>query len=215
VIDVVLPCLDEAEALSWVLERIPPGARAIVVDNGSTDGSARLAAELGATVVTCHRRGYGAACHAGLLAASSELVAFCDCDCSIDPADLAELAEPVFARRADLVVARRRPVRRGCWPAHARLANRALAGLVGRRTGVRLRDIGPLRVARREALIALRVQDRRSGYPLETVLRAADAGWRIAQHDVPYLPRAGRSKLTGTVGGTLRAILDMRAVLNR
>jgi glycosyltransferase involved in cell wall biosynthesis len=215
VIDVVLPCLDEAEALPWVLARIPAGARAIVVDNGSTDGSARLATELGATVVTCHRRGYGAACHAGLLAASSELVAFCDCDCSIDPAEVAELAEPVLARRADLVVARRRPVRRGCWPAHARLANRALAALVGRRTGVRLRDIGPLRVARREALIALRVQDRRSGYPLETVLRAANAGWRIVPHDVPYLPRAGRSKVTGTVGGTLRAVHDMRAVLNQ
>jgi glycosyltransferase involved in cell wall biosynthesis len=215
VIDVVLPCLDEAEALPWVLARIPAGARAIVVDNGSTDGSARLATELGATVVTCHRRGYGAACHAGLLAASSELVAFCDCDCSIDPAEVAELAEPVLARRADLVVARRRPVRRGCWPAHARLANRALAGLAGRRTGVRLRDIGPLRVARREALIALRVQDRRSGYPLETVLRAANAGWRIVQRDVPYLPRAGRSKVTGTVGGTLCAVHDMRAVLNQ
>jgi glycosyltransferase involved in cell wall biosynthesis len=213
VIDVVLPCLDEAEALPWVLARIPPGARAIVVDNGSTDGSAHLAAELGATVVMCRQRGYGAACHAGLLAATGELVAFCDCDCSIDPADVAVLAEPVLARRADLVVARRRPVRSGCWPAHARLANRALAGLVGRRTGVRLRDIGPLRVARREALLSLPVQDRRSGYPLETVLRAADAGWRIMQHDVPYLPRAGRSKVTGTVGGTLRAIGDMRAVL--
>jgi glycosyltransferase involved in cell wall biosynthesis len=215
VIDVVLPCLDEAEALPWVLAWIPAGARASVVDNGPTDGSARLAAELGATVVTCHRRGYGAACHAGLLAASSELVAFCDCDCSIDPADLAELAEPVLTRCPDLVVARLRPVRRGCWPAHARLGNRVLAGLVGRRTGVRLRDIGPLRVARREALIALRVQDRRSGYPLETVLRAADAGWRIVQHDVPYLPRAGRSKVTGTLDGTLRAIHDMQAVLDR
>ena len=214
-IDVVLPCLDEAEALPWVLTRIPAGSRAIVVDNGSTDGSAHLASQLGATVVACPQRGYGAACHAGLLAATAPLVAFCDCDCSIDPTGVAGLAEPVLAGRADLVVARRRPVQRGCWPAHARLANRALAGLVGLRTGVRLRDIGPLRVARRESLLALRVQDRRSGYPLETVLRAADAGWRIVQQDVPYLPRAGHSKVTGTLGGTLRAMRDIRAVLAR
>jgi len=213
VLEIVLPCLDEAAALPWVLGRIPVGARAIVVDNGSADGSGRLAAELGAAVVACAQRGYGAACQAGLLAAQADVVAFCDCDCSIDPAELPRLAEPVLAGLADLVVGRRRPAERGCWPVHARLANRVLAGMVRRRTGVRLLDLGPVRVARREALLALDVRDRRSGYPLETVLRAAAAGWRIAQRDVAYLPRAGRSKVTGTVGGTVRAVKDMRAVL--
>lgn len=211
--EVVLPCLDEAAGLPWVLARIPVGARAIVVDNGSTDGSGRLAAELGAVVVACAQRGYGAACQAGLLATRADVVAFCDCDCSIDPGELPRLAEPVLAGLADLVVGRRRPAARGCWPVHARLANRVLAGMVRRRTGVRLLDLGPVRVARREALLALDVRDRRSGYPLETVLRAASAGWRIAQRDVAYLPRAGRSKVTGTVGGTVRAVRDMRAVL--
>ena len=212
-LEIVLPCLDEAAALPWVLGRIPVGARAIVVDNGSADGSGRLAAELGAAVVACAQRGYGAACQAGLLAAQADVVAFCDCDCSIDPAELPRLAEPVLAGLADLVVGRRRPAERGCWPVHARLANHALAVIVRRRTGVRLLDLGPVRVARREALLALDVRDRRSGYPLETVLRAAAAGWRIAQRDVAYLPRAGRSKVTGTVGGTVRAVKDMRAVL--
>src|SRR6185437_9064710 len=122
-LEVILPCLDEAAALPWVLARIPAGARAIVVDNGSRDGSPQLAAELGATVVHCAQRGYGAACHAGLLAASTELVAFCDCDCSIDPAVLPAFAAPVADGRADLVLGRRRPIGRGAWPLHARLAN--------------------------------------------------------------------------------------------
>ena len=212
-LDVVLPCLDEAAALPWVLERLPPGARAIVVDNGSTDGSAELARSLGATVVECQQRGYGAACHAGLEAASAEVVAFCDCDASIDPFELERLAAPVRAGWVDLVVARRRPTHWRAWPLHARLANRVLARRVRRVTGTRLRDIGPVRIARRDPLLALPILDRRSGYPLETVLRAAAAGWRIEGADIAYLPRAGRSKVTGTVRGTVQAIRDMAAVL--
>ena len=209
----MLPCLDEAAALPWVLARIPSEARALVVDNGSRDGSAALAAALGATVVSCDRRGYGAACHAGLLAAEAELVAFCDCDATIDPRQIARLAKPVRAGTVDLVVARRIPAGRPGWPLHARLANRELARRVRRRTGFALEDVGPVRVARRAALLQLPIRDRRSGYPVETVLRAAEAGWRVAQHDVPYLPRTGRSKVTGTVRGTLTAVRDMRAVL--
>jgi glycosyltransferase involved in cell wall biosynthesis len=209
-LDIVLPCLDEAGALPWVLSRIPDGARAIIVDNGSTDGSAGIARELGATVVSCPQRGYGAACHAGLLAASADLVAFCDCDGSLDPADALRLA----AVDADLVVGRRRPTAWTAWPLHARLANRELARRVRRRTGAALNDVGPMRVAARERLLALGLVDRRSGYPVETVVRAADAGWRIAQVDVAYLPRTGRSKVTGTWRGAATAVRDMSAVLN-
>ena len=209
-LDIVLPCLDEAGALPWVLSRIPTGARAIVVDNRSTDGSADIARELGATVVACAQRGYGAACHAGLLAASADLVAFCDCDGSLDPADALRLA----AVDADLVVGRRRPTTWTAWPMHARLANRELARRVRRRTGVAaVRDVGPLRVGPREGLVALGIADRRSGYPVETVVRAADAGWRIAQVDVAYSPRTGRSKVTGTWRGVATAVRDMSAVL--
>lgn len=211
VLDIVLPCLDEAGALPWVLSRIPDGARAIVVDNGSTDRSADIARELGATVVPCPQRGYGAACHAGLSAAEGDLVAFCDCDGSLDPADALRLA----AVDADLVVGRRRPTTWTAWPPHARLANRELARRVRRRTGVAMSDIGPLRVAPRERLLALGLTDRRSGYPVETVVRAADAGWRIAQVDVAYSPRTGRSKVTGTWRGTATAVRDMSAVLSR
>lgn len=211
--DVVLPCLDEAEALPWVLARIPAGWRAIVVDNGSTDGSAEVARALGATVVREERRGFGAACHAGLLAAGADLVCFCDCDASLDPGLLVPFVEEVRTGGADMVLGRRRPQGRGSWPAHARAGNLALSLLLRRRTGLTLRDLGPLRAARRAPLLALGLTDRRSGYPLEMVVRAANAGWRVTEHDVPYLPRSGASKVTGTWRGTWQAVRDMSRVL--
>jgi glycosyltransferase involved in cell wall biosynthesis len=211
-VDVVLPCLNEAGALPWVMERIPAGWQAIVVDNGSTDGSAELAASLGATVIHESRRGFGAACHAGLTAASADIVCFCDCDASLDPTLLPLVADPVRHGSTDLMLGRRRPQRRA-WPLHARAGNIALARMVKRRTGVRLKDLGPMRAARREALQALGLSDRRSGYPLEMVVKAADQGWRINEVDVPYLRREGRSKVTGTWRGTWHAVRDMRAVL--
>ncbi|WP_037838162.1 glycosyltransferase family 2 protein [Streptomyces sp. NRRL S-337] len=212
-VDVVLPCLDEAAALPWVLDRIPSGWRAIVVDNGSTDSSADIARGLGAHVVREPRRGFGAACHAGLTAATADVVCFCDCDASLDPALLPSVAGPVLDGAADLVLGRRRPVTRRAWPLHARLANLELARLIRQRTGLRLHDLGPMRAARRESLLALDLTDRRSGYPLQMVVRAADAGWRVAETEVPYRPRTGRSKVTGTWLGTWHAVRDMRAVL--
>ncbi len=212
-VDVVLPCLDEASALPWVMERVPPGWRAIVVDNGSTDGSAGVARELGALVVPEPRRGFGAACHAGLSAATAEFVCFCDCDASLDPALLPAMVDRVRVGGADLVLGRRRPTRRGAWPTHARVGNAVAARMLRSRTGVGVRDIGPMRAARRADLVGLGMADRRSGYPLETVVRAADAGWRIEEVDVPYLPRKGASKVTGTWRGTWTAVRDMTAVL--
>ncbi|HEY2044789.1 MAG TPA: glycosyltransferase family 2 protein [Jatrophihabitans sp.] len=214
-IDVILPCLNEATALPWVLDRIDGELGAIVVDNGSTDASPKIAAEHGAHVVHCAIRGYGAACHAGLLAASADFVAFCDCDCSIDPAIITNLAAPVIAGSTDLVVGRRRPERFTAWPVHARLANVALAWQLRRLTGAPVYDVGPLRIARRQSLIDLDQQDRRSGYPLETVLLAAKAGWQIEQADIGYRPRDGRSKVTGTMRGSLQAVRDMSAALAR
>jgi len=214
-VDLILPCLNEAAALPWILERLPSGVRALVVDNGSTDGSAEVAESLGATVVRCDTKGYGAACHAGLEAAATEVVAFMDADASLDPRQLVRVTAPVIAGRADLMLGRRRPVSRTAWPWHLRLANAELSRRIRRRTGVSLRDLGPMRAARRTALLELRLTDRRSGYPLETVIRAADAGWRIAEVDVDYLPRSGRSKVTGTPLGAARAVLDMSKVLAR
>jgi glycosyltransferase involved in cell wall biosynthesis len=213
VIDVVLPVLDEREALPRVLGALPPGYRAIVADNSSTDGSGDLAAELGATVVREERRGFGAACFAGLTAATADVVCFMDCDGSLDPGDLPRVAGPVERGEADLVLGARQ-IARGAMPPHARIANRVLAFELRRRAHVRVSDLGPMRAARREGLLALGIEDRRFGWPLEMVLRAARAGWRIEEVEVPYSARAGRSKITGTVRGTLRTIRDMRAVLD-
>jgi glycosyltransferase involved in cell wall biosynthesis len=210
--DVVLPVLDEREALPWVLGRMPAGYAPLVVDNGSSDGSAELAERLGARVVREPQRGFGAACWAGLTATTAEVVCFMDCDGSFDPRELPRVADPVRDGRYDLVLGARARAP-GSWPAHARAANSLLAWELRRRAGVALRDLGPMRAARREALLRLGIEDRRFGWPLEMVLRAAAAGWRIDEVSVGYHPRQGRSKVTGTVRGTLRAARDMAAVL--
>ena len=212
--DVLLPCLDEAAALPWIMGRMPTGFRPLVIDNGSRDGSAQLAADLGATVVHAERRGYGAACHAGLVAATAPLIAVMDADASLDPLQLPDLIAPLVRGDADLVVGVRRLTHRRAQPWTLRLANAELARRVRRRTGLSLRDIGPMRAARREALLGLDIQDRRSGYPVETVVRAADAGWRVAAVDTDYLLRRGRSKVTGTPLGAWRAVRDISTVLD-
>lgn len=212
--DVLLPCLDEAAALPWIMGRMPTGFRPLVIDNGSRDGSAQLAADLGATVVHAERRGYGAACHAGLVGATAPLIAVMDADASLDPLQLPDLIAPLVRGEADLVVGVRRLTHRRAQPWTLRLANAELARRVRRRTGLSLRDIGPMRAARREALLGLDIQDRRSGYPVETVVRAADAGWRVAAVDTDYLLRRGRSKVTGTPLGAWRAVRDISTVLD-
>jgi glycosyltransferase involved in cell wall biosynthesis len=213
--DVVIPVLDEAAALPALLRAMPAGYRPIVVDNGSTDGSGSIAAGLGATVITEPQRGFGAACWAGLLAADAVdgVVCFMDGDGSLDPADLPRVAFPVVNGDAELVLGARHPTEPRAWPLHARLANALLARELRRRTGVALTDIGPMRAACAAALRCLGVADRRSGWPLEMVLRAHAAGWRIGEVDVPYAPRTGRSKVTGTVRGTVGAVVDMSRVL--
>jgi glycosyltransferase involved in cell wall biosynthesis len=210
--DVVLPALDEADALPWVLERMPDGYRPIVVDNGSTDATADVARALGAVVVDEPRRGFGAACWAGLQAATSDVVCFMDADASFDPADLVRVVAPLAGGGPVLSLGARRPAR-GSWPWHARTANRVLALELRRRTGLRLTDLGPMRAAPRAALLDLGLRDRRSGWPLEMVLRAHAGGWRILEVPVGYFPRIGRSKVTGTVSGTARAVKDMGRLL--
>lgn len=211
-VDVVFPALDEAEALPWVLQRLPRGYRAIVVDNGSTDATAEIAQAYGALVVGEPQRGFGAACWAGLQTAAADVVAFCDADASLDPSDLPRVVDPVLSDGADLVLGARRPVQ-GAWPIHARVANRVLTIELRRRTGYRLRDIGPMRAARRADLLNLGLHDRRYGWPLEMVLRALAEGWRLREVDVDYHRRAGRSKVTGTIRGTARTIRDMTVAL--
>ncbi|MBA3306954.1 MAG: glycosyltransferase family 2 protein [Thermoleophilaceae bacterium] len=209
---VILPVLDEAEALPWVLGRIPRSYTPIVVDNGSTDGSGTLAADLGARVVHEPRRGFGAACFAGLLAADTDVVCFMDCDGSLDPRELPLVAGPVHSGQADLMLGARR-AEPGSFPIHARAANRLLALELRRRSGLALRDLGPMRAARRQALLDLGLRDRRFGWPLEMVLVAAAAGWKIDEIGVTYRARSGRSKITGTFRGTARTVRDMTSAL--
>ena len=215
--DVVLPCLNEAGALPYVLARLPAGYRAVVADNGSTDGSAAIAEALGARVVSVPRRGFGAAVHAGVLAAdpADGVVCVMDADGSFDPAQLPLVADPVRTGAAQLALGRRRPVVRHAWPLHARLGNAALARRLRRTTGLPVHDIGPMRAVRRDDLLTLDLRDRRFGYPLEMLLRAARAGWVVTEVDVDYHPRAAgtRSKVTGSVRGTVRAVRDMSRVL--
>ena len=212
-VDIVLPCLDEAEALPDVLAAMPAGYRVLVVDNGSTDDTAAVATACGATVVPELRRGYGAAVHAGLLAATADLVGVLDADGSLPPQALPELVAAVAAG-ADLAVGRRIP-QAGAWPWHARAGNAVLAAVL-RERGLPVHDIAPIRVGRRQALLDLGVVDRGFGYPLELLLRAGAAGWRVREFDVEYRPRAGgRSKVSGSIRGTVRATRDMAAAMGR
>ena len=214
-VDVILPCLDEARALPSLLAELGPDYRAIVVDNGSTDGSAEIASRCGATVVVAAQRGYGSAVHAGLMAATAPIVAFCDADGSFDMRQLDRVVDPIRRGDADLMIGRRVAVTAGAWPLHARVANAVVLWFVRLRMHVGLHDLGPMRAADRESLVRLGIQDRRSGYPLELVLRAQRAGWRIAEVPVDYRPRVGRSKVTGTARGTIQAVGDMLRMLRR
>lgn len=214
--DVVIPCRDEAPALRDLLGRVPDGFRVIVVDNGSRDATAEVARDLGATVVSEPRAGYGAAVHAGLVAATADHVAVLDGDGSMDPAELVPLLAEVTAGRADLAVGRRRPSARGVWPWHARAGNGLVLWWLRRRIGMPLHDIAPMRVSRRADMLALGVEDRRFGYPVELLQRATAAGWRFVELDVAYHPRAAgtRSKVSGSVLGTLRTARDFARVLS-
>lgn len=214
--DLILPCKDEAPALLGLVPLVPAAFSVIVVDNGSVDDTAEVARSLGARVVTESVPGYGAAVHKGLLAATHEYVAFMDGDGSFDPAELVAMLEDVSSGRADFAVGRRRPVRRGVWPWHARAGNALIVAWLRRRIRMPAHDIAPMRVCRRADLLALDVQDRRFGYPVELLQKSTRAGWRFAERDVTYHPRAAgtRSKVSGSLKGTLRTAHDFWRVLS-
>ncbi|MDT5317579.1 MAG: hypothetical protein QOD88_101 [Mycobacterium sp.] len=213
-VTVVLPCLNEEESLPAVLAAGPAGYRALVVDNNSTDDTAGVARRRGADVVVEPRPGYGSAVHAGVVGATTEIVAVIDADGSIDAGDLPRLVA-ALDQGADLVIGRRRPVPGLHWPWVARLGTVMMSWRLRTRHGLPVHDIGPMRVARREALLNLGVVDRRSGYPLELLVRAAAAGWRVVELDVSYGPRTGgKSKVSGSLRGSITAILDFWKVIS-
>ncbi|MDN4161658.1 glycosyltransferase family 2 protein [Nocardioides abyssi] len=215
--DLVLPCRDEGPALGALLPRVPAEFAVVVVDNGSSDDTAEVARRLGARVVEEPVPGYGSAVHSGLLAATHDYVAFMDGDGSFDPEELLPLLEDVRSGRYDMAVGRRRPVRRGVWPWHARAGNALILAWVRRRIGTDVHDIAPIRISRRDELLALDIQDRRFGYPVELLQKVALGGWRVSERDVSYHPRAEgtRSKVSGSVRGTVRAARDFWKVLEK
>lgn len=213
-VTVVIPCLNEAESLPAVLAAMPAGYRPLVVDNNSTDDTAEVARAHGAEVVLETRPGYGAAVHAGVVAAGTPVVAVLDGDGSLDPRALPTMVAELD-RGADMVVGRRRPVPGLHWPWHARLGTAAVAWRLRSRHNLPVHDIAPMRVARRDALLGLQVADRRSGYPLELMVKAAAAGWQVSEIDVEYRERAGGvSKVSGSVRGSLTAALDFWKVIS-
>jgi glycosyltransferase involved in cell wall biosynthesis len=215
-VTVILPALNEAAALPAALASFPPGIDLVVVDNGSTDATAEVAMAHGARVVREPRRGFGAACWAGVLASPhADVIAFADADGSFDGGDLAAVAGPVLRGEADLILGSRvlGSRDRGAMSPLALAENRAL-GLLGRVLfGVAVSDLGPFRALRRETLLTLGVDDRGSGWPLEMLGRAAAAGLRIGEVPVRYRRRAGgSSKVSGSLRGTVRAATAMLAV---
>ncbi|MGU3498085.1 glycosyltransferase family 2 protein [Mycobacterium sp. C31M] len=207
-VTMVLPCLNEAQSLPAVLAATPSGYTTLVVDNNSTDGTAEVARAHGATVVTETRPGYGSAVHAGVVAATTPIVAVLDGDGSLNPQDLPGLVAELD-RGADMAIGRRRATPGLSWPWHARLGTAAVCWRLRQRYGLPVHDIAPMRVVRRDALLGLGVTDRRSGYPLELLVRAAQANWRVTETDVPYGPRTGgKSKVSGSMRGSAVAALD-------
>lgn len=204
----VIPALNEAGVIGDLVRRVPPGTvrEVIVVDNGSVDGTAAVAAAAGARVVREDRRGYGAACWAGVRAVSADVdvVAFLDGDGSQLPEELPAVLEPIAAGRADFVLGARRFA--GAHPRHAALGTRLVARFISWRHGTPLTDIAPFRAIRLDLLRRLDMRDRAFGWPVEMVAKAAARGARIIEVPVSHAPRqAGRSKVSGTLVGSLRA----------
>ncbi len=185
-----------------------------MVDNNSTDDTAGVARRHGAAVVAEPRPGYGSAVHAGVVAATTPIVAVLDADGSLNAADLPRLIAELD-RGADLVIGRRRPVRGLRWPWVARLGTMMMSWRLRTRHGLAVHDIAPMRVFHRQALLDLDVADRRSGYPLELLVKAAAAGWQVVECDVEYGPRTGgKSKVSGSLRGSVTAILDFWKVIS-
>jgi glycosyltransferase involved in cell wall biosynthesis len=210
---VILPARNEEVALPGVLGEIPPGAveLVVVVDNGSTDGTARVAQAAGARVVREPRVGYGYACAAGVRAAveeGAEVLVFMDADGSFDAAQIPALLAPIGAGRADLVLGSRPAggMEAGAMPAHARFGNWLVARLMGLLYGLRVTDLGPFRAIRTDLLARLPMREMTYGWPTEMMVKSARLGARVVEVPVHYrLRRGGRSKVSGTIRGTLLA----------
>ncbi len=209
-IDVVIPAYNEESAIGRVLADIPPDLvrQVVVVDNGSTDTTAAVARSMGAKVVCEPRRGYGQACLAGIaVVEDADIVVFLDGDYSDFPGEMSSLVEPIVRAEADLVIGSRTLGRheRGALMPQQRFGNVLATWLIRLLFGVRYTDLGPFRAIRRTALEDLHMVDRNYGWTVEMQIKAAQRGLRCREIPVRYRPRLGTSKISGTLGGSLRA----------
>jgi glycosyltransferase involved in cell wall biosynthesis len=207
---VIIPTRNEAASIGRVLADLPADlvAEVIVVDNNSTDGTADIAARMGARVINESRRGYGQACLTGLAHSSNpDIVVFLDGDYSDRPAELPLLLSPITEGRADITLGSRLAGTRAAsaLPSHAAFGNRLAAALIGVLYGVRISDLGPFRAARADVLRALALKETTYGWAVEMILKGAIQGFRIVEVPVSYYPRIGKSKISGTLRGTVGA----------
>lgn len=209
-VSVIIPTHNEAQAIGRVLADLPPNlvTEVIVVDSNSTDGTAEIAARMGARVIQEPRRGYGQACLTGLAAAETpDVVVFLDGDYSDRPSELPILLAPITDGRADITLGSRLRERRsaGAMPWHQVLGNRVAARLIRLLYGLQVTDLGPFRAGRADVLRSLALEETTYGWAVEMILKGAMAGFRVVEVPVSYYPRIGKSKISGTVKGTLGA----------
>lgn len=209
-ISVIIPTHNEARSIGRVLGDLPADlvTEVVVVDSNSTDGTSEIALGMGARVLQEPRRGYGRACLTGLANASSpDIVVFLDGDYSDRPAELPILLAPIIDGNADITLGSRLGKQRipGALPWHAAFGNRLAAFLITRLYGVRISDLGPFRAGRADILRRLELEETTYGWAVEMILKGALAGFRIVEVPVSYYPRIGKSKISGTVRGTIGA----------
>jgi glycosyltransferase involved in cell wall biosynthesis len=215
-IAVIIPAFNEEQAIAEVVRTVPgPVHEVIVVDNGSSDDTAKQASLAGARVIFEPRRGYGSACLAGAqAAAAADVLVFLDGDRSDDPRQLEAVAGPVLDNRADLVIGSRikGAVEPGAMPLHSRMGNQFIVFLLQRLYGIEISDIGSFRAIKAQSLFDLDMQQMTYGWPVEMVVKAARRGLRIQSVPIDYRRRIGKSKVSGTLKGTLLAAYYMFVV---
>ncbi|HWZ83199.1 MAG TPA: glycosyltransferase family 2 protein [Terriglobales bacterium] len=209
-VSVIIPTHNEALSIEHVLLDLPSDlvSEVIVVDSNSNDGTPEIAARMGARVIQEPRRGYGQACLTGMAAADSpDVVVFLDGDYSDRPSELPILLAPILEERADITLGSRLHAQNsaGALPWHQVFGNRLAASLIRLLYGLEITDLGPFRAGRAEVLSALALEEITYGWAVEMILKGALAGFRVVEVPVSYYPRIGKSKISGTLKGTIGA----------